>query len=244
MREDRNPLYSESLQTNHGFQSAVSHDGVTRTEQVDFLPAESSANSGFAKGRSFTDDTGFAAASALGNSWSGNCVALGSAFARLPNILPGAQQLFLTQLLQLLNIWFGQKDCRAIADAFSQSSAQSLASLIDVLNIQLHAHPSLAAAVDLTVMNRRRIELFCGSGTLPMTENAMIAEQQWIALLLALGFVQQGSTLQVGAQNIAHNGETINNTCDQLDGLRHHIQKAAASAPEYSEWINTVRGRT
>lgn len=164
--------------------------------------------------------------SALQRPWVDNCVALGAASMTVPNLIPGNYNVLQGQLLQLFELWSGNRLDDAVAEQFNETSAQTLDHVVDLANIQLAKHPHLGADVRLTDSNRSRVALFESSGALRLSDRPIVSDQHWPALLMALGFEQKGTNLQATALPLA----TVVEGLDKLEAL---LQKATNAAPPY-----------
>lgn len=222
--EDGSPvtLYSEMTVTETGFERSIRHRGRRCKALFEFDKQQRGGGSGGA-GRT-------EAQSALASPWVDNCVALGSASAIMPGLLLERYHLLQGQLLQLLELWSGGEPSAASAEIFNTSCRQSVNHLLDLVNIFLAAHPGFADQVRLTEANRSRVKLFTSSGALFATDNAVVPDQQWPALLTGLGFKQSGGNFQA----IGLNSEQV---VEQLDSLESLLQKATDAAPAYDEWL-------
>ena len=213
----KNDLYAVVTATKTDIRKKISHGRLTSEETFRFV------DQGASNGDVST-------ATAMESAWVKNCIALGAGFAKLPNLLPGNYHLILGQLLQLFDSWSGERPSAAVAEIFSESCQQSLEHVIDIINIQLAAHPLASSFTELTPANRSRVELFESSGALYAIDNAILPEQNWVALLTAMGYRQKGLSLQARTLKDSEVDK-------ELGSMKALIDRATNATETYDQWL-------
>ena len=219
------PLYAEIHSVPNGFCKRIKYGHSTSVENYVF-EEEGSSNE-----RAEVKTTCHAAI--LRRPWADNCVGIGAAFTNTPNLLPGGYNLIQGQIFQLLDLWLGGPVGAASAEIFNQTSVQTGQHLVDLINIQLTAHPILSSNVRVTDSNHQRVELFTSSGAAYISEDSIVTDQHWFALLTGLGFEQRGGSL-------SSTGITSSNVAENLNKLKALFQRAASGAQPYRSWLNAT----
>lgn len=121
--------------------------------------------------------------------WRGNCVAMGSGFAAIPEFLVDLDRLLERQLVTLSWLIGVSSEAASSARHFNMLSMRDLGEIIDMANLLLHA--SLDQPLSLSPSNSRRIELFRSSANTVKENNSLISENGWTGLLHAGGYTPQ-----------------------------------------------------
>lgn len=179
---------------------------------------------------SFTDPL-TCTANVLPESWCNNVIALGEAYAVLPNLLLDSYHLIQGQLLQLIEIGRLIGVGEGVKKIVNQTCTQSVNHLIDIDNIhiaRLFNNNNL-----LTSNNQMRVDLFEGSGAVLETGNAIIPDKHWLVLLMAMGFEQK----LVDLQSLKLSQVQID---QQLNTMRSLIQRAGELSAGHGHWLEKL----
>lgn len=121
--------------------------------------------------------------------WWGNCVAMGSGFAAIPEFLVDLDRLLERQLVTLSWLIGVNSEATSSARHFNMLSMRDLGEIIDMANVLLHS--SLDQPLSLSPNNSRRVELFRSSANTIKENNSLISENSWTGLLHAGGYTPQ-----------------------------------------------------
>lgn len=205
-----------------GFDRHLAHLNVAMTESLRYQGFDGQEN-----------DEGLAcyqSPSMLKFPFAGNCVAIGAACSTIPTPLPGAYHLLQNQLLLLFDLWSGGRLSDSSRDIYNSFSVQTCRHNVDIANMLLFRRAG--SPIELTQANRERLQLFEASGAVRATESAVIADDHWVALLIALGYRQREPSLKSCTV-------TTDVAMAQLDKLRVLLVKAIGAAEPYESWVAT-----
>jgi hypothetical protein len=118
--------------------------------------------------------------------WLGNCVAMGSGFAAIPEFLVDLDRLLERQLVTLSWLIGVNSETSSSARHFNMLSMRDLGEIIDMANLLLYA--SLDQPLSLSPSNSRRVGLFRSSANTIEENNSLISENGWTGLLHAGGY--------------------------------------------------------
>lgn len=163
--------------------------------------------------------------------WTQNCIALGEAYAKLPNILLDRHHLPQSQLLQLIDISSTTPPSDAVKDVFNRASERAVTQLIDIDNLLIHE--LMPDKVELSKANSERLKLYQLNGSTRATENSIIPDSHWPILFSILGYNQSG--------NDAFSNLITNDFCEkQLSSMFKLTKEAADAAPTHNFWLKKI----
>ena len=180
--------------------------------------------------------------------WQGNCIAMGNAIeSGLPLVIDEVHML-IRQLKALSTLWprtaiNSQSIGKPLIDGlqitstnqsaafwFNRYCTEDFANLRDIESLYYEAAFS-NNNTPLSATAREKVNLYCETGALLPSENTLVSDEHWIALIHALSF--KVSFTHHLARNIK--GGPIIHT---LDNLRNTLQTAAASAPTLQAFMH------
>ncbi|MCR6652127.1 MAG: tryptophan 7-halogenase [Cellvibrionaceae bacterium] len=123
--------------------------------------------------------------------WLANCVAIGSGFAEVPELLVDLDQILARQLVTLSWLLGVSSETTHSARYFNMLSMRDFGEAADMVNLLLRG--ALDQPLELTESNRRRVELFRSSAGTVKENNALISENAWTGLMHAVGYTPRNT---------------------------------------------------
>jgi tryptophan halogenase len=165
--------------------------------------------------------------------WRQNCVAMGRAFSNRPGILIDNSHIHQSALLRLLELWPRTSTMTYEARAYNTATLEETTHLRDL--DALHLARAFNRAEIVSDALRYKLDIFRQNGKIAYYEHELLHEQQWPALLNALGLEPQVTDLSV---------RDCPDTwlLQELDRIKSTLAKAAEAAPLYRDFIRSAHG--
>lgn len=182
------------------------------------------ANRTYIKKFSFNEAASTNNGSIQEHSWISNCIALGAAYLRTPNILIAEHLLAINQTLQLVELWRDDSLCPSTKKVFNNFSNTIAQNLTDIDNFFI-AHIE-NSQVQLTESNRERLDLYQTNGSTLATEKSIIPDSHWPILFQLFGYIQKDT-------NIFSRLISDNEITNQLYKMSQLVRQATEVAPQF-----------